>query len=123
MILYGLKNCDMTQKGLKFLQKNNFEYSFHDYKESGIDEKTIRNWLKYLPLKTIFNTRSTTYRGFSDTEKEASADPGKAIDLMVKYNSVIKRPILDLGNNKFLVGFEEGEWRNALPLAPPLKKL
>jgi arsenate reductase len=114
MMVYGLKNCDMTQKALKFLQKNNIEYAFHDYKEAGIDEKTIRNWLKHFPLKTIFNTRSTTYRSFSDKEKESIADTGKAIDLMVKYNSVIKRPILDLGNNKFLVGFDEGEWKKSL---------
>ena len=54
-----------------------------------------------------------------DTNSEAlwGSGPGrspKAIGLMLKQPSMIKRPVLDAGGGKFLVGFDPETYRAAL---------
>ena len=94
---------------MKWLMLHNFEYSFHDYKELGIDKKTIQKWLKKRKLEEIINLRSTTYKNLSETDKEKTKNIESAIDLMILQTSIIKRPVLEF-NNKILVGFNLQEW-------------
>ena len=94
---------------MKWLMLHNFEYSFHDYKELGIDKKTIQKWLKKRKLEEIINLRSTTYKNLSETDKEKTKNIQSAIDLMILQTSIIKRPVLEF-NNKILVGFNLQEW-------------
>lgn len=105
--LYGIHNCDTMQKALKWLDAKKQPYHFHNYKESGIDRATIEHWLQYLPADKLINTRSTTYRELTETEKAGINDKNKAIALMIKYNSIIKRPVWDFGNNVFFLGWDE----------------
>ncbi len=107
--IYGIKNCDTMQKALKWLVAHGIEYRFHDYKESGIDRSTLEYWLKHLPLNKLVNLRSTTYKDLTNAEKEDVAMPESAITLMLKYNSIIKRPVWDLGNDKLYLGWDEKE--------------
>jgi arsenate reductase len=107
--IYGIKNCDTMQKALKWLASKELVYSFHDYKETGIDKATIEQWLQHFPADKLINTKSTTYRGFSDAEKASINNKSKAIALMMKYTSVIKRPVWDFGNGTFFLGWNESE--------------
>ena len=84
------------QKAIKWLDANKVKYHFHDYKESGIDKDTIEVWLQHFPIDKVINLRSTTYKELTDSERESIADKSKAIALMMKYNSIIKRPVWDL---------------------------
>ena len=97
------------QKALKWLDAKGTEYVFHNYKESGIDKATITEWLKHLPLDKVVNLRSTTYKELTAEEKAGVTDKTKAIALMMKHNSVIKRPLWNLGNGKFYLGWNEKE--------------
>ena len=105
--VYGIKNCDTMQKAIKWLDAKKVRYTFHDYKESGIDKATIEGWLRHLPMDKVINLRSTTYKELSDKERESINDKSKAIALMMKYNSIIKRPVWDFGNGTFLLGWDE----------------
>ena len=102
------------QKAFKWLDAKGIEYRFHDYRADGIDSATIERWLKHLPLNKVLNSRSTTYRELSETEKAATNDKSKAIKLMMKHNSIIKRPVWDLGNGKFFLGWDEKELEKLL---------
>ena len=97
------------RKAFKWLDAKRMKYAFHDYKESGIDKATLEVWLKHFPTDKLINTKSTTYRAFTDEEKAGITNKQKAIALMMKYNSVIKRPVWDLGNGKFFLGWDEKE--------------
>ena len=97
------------QKALKWLTANNLDYSFHDYKAGGIDKLTITEWLKHFPTDKVINTRGTTYRSLTDAEKEDISNKSKAITLMIKYPSLIKRPVWNLGNGSFFLGWDEKE--------------
>ena len=102
------------QKALKWLNAKKLKYQFHDYKESGIDKATIEVWLKHFPTDKVINTKSTTYKGLTDEEKAGITNRSKAIALMIKYNSLIKRPVWDLGNGAFYLGWNENELDNLL---------
>lgn len=98
------------QKAFKWLDAEKTKYSFHNYKEAGIEATTIENWLKYLPLEKVVNSKSTIFRSLSEKEKADTKIPKKAIQLMINNPSLIKRPIVDLGKNKFLIGFNITEF-------------
>ena len=52
----------------------------------------------------VLNRAGTTFRKLDDAQK-ADLDQEKAIELMLAQPSMIKRPVLDLGD-KTLIGFK-----------------
>jgi arsenate reductase (glutaredoxin) len=113
--IYGIKNCDTMQKAMKWLDAKKVQYSFHNYKESGIDKASLELWLKHFPADKLVNTKSTTYRALTDAEKASISNKPKAIALMIKNNSLIKRPVWDFGNGTFFLGWDENELSKLLP--------
>jgi len=107
--IYGIKNCDTMQKALKWLDAKKVRYNFHNYKEEGIDKTTIEAWLKQFSIDKLINLKSSTYRLLTDEEKASITDKKKAIELMIRNTSIIKRPVWDLGGGKFYLGWNEEE--------------
>ena len=97
------------QKAFKWLDAKKVKYAFHNYKESGIDKATLETWLKHFPADKLINTKGTTYRALADNEKASITNKSKAIALMMNNTSLIKRPVWDLGNGKFFLGWDENE--------------
>ena len=95
------------QKVFTWLDEHKIPYQFHDYKASGIDKATLELWLKHLPKDKLINTKGTTFRGFTEAEKDSISRKSGAIKIMLTHNSVIKRPVWDLGNGTYLVGWDE----------------
>jgi len=112
--IYGIKNCGTMQKAMKWLDVNGIPYLFHDYKESGIDKETLEVWLRHFPTDKLINTRGTTYRTLSDTDKAGITSKNKAIRLMLGNTSLIKRPVWDLGGGVFFLGWDEAELKKLL---------
>ena len=52
----------------------------------------------------MLNRSGTTFRALTDADK-AGIGAGRAVDLMLAQPSMIKRPILDLGDRR-IVGFK-----------------
>jgi arsenate reductase-like glutaredoxin family protein len=50
------------------------------------------------------NRAGTTFRNLPEKDKQA-LDAGRAIALMLAQPSLIKRPVLDFGGGRLLVGF------------------
>ncbi len=97
------------QKAFKWLDANKVKYTFHDYRVDGIDAASIGHWLKHLPADKLVNLRSTTYRELPENEKPVVLDKKNATTLMMKYTSLIKRPVWDFGNDVLLLGWNETE--------------
>lgn len=102
--IYGIKNCDTMKKARAWLDKHGVAYVFHDYKAEGIDRARLEQWCKEVGWETLLNRAGTTFRKLPESEK-ASVDARKAVKLMLDQPSMIKRPVLDLGGGKLLVGF------------------
>jgi arsenate reductase (glutaredoxin) len=107
--IYGIKNCDTMKKARAWLDKNRVDYSFHDYKTAGIERERLEQWCKKVGWETLLNRAGTTFRKLPDKDK-AGLDAKKAVALMLAQPSMIKRPVLDLGDGGLLVGFSPDDY-------------
>ena len=110
--LYGISNCDTVKKARAWLDARGIGYAFHDYKKAGIDEPRLRGWAAEFGWERLLNRAGTTFRKLPEADK-AGLDEDKAVALMLAGPSMIRRPLLDLGDRR-LVGFREEEWLAAL---------
>jgi arsenate reductase len=102
--IYGIKNCDTMKKARAWLDKRGLEYAFHDYKTAGVERAQLEQWSKKVGWEALLNRAGTTFRKLPDKDKNG-LDAKKAIALMLAQPSMIKRPVLDLGRCKLVVGF------------------
>jgi arsenate reductase len=103
--IYGIKNCNTMRKARAWLDKHKVEYAFHDYKSAGIGRAKLETWAKKAGWETLLNRAGTTFRKLPDKDKEGLTEK-KALALMLAQPSMIKRPVLELGGDKILVGFK-----------------
>ena len=111
--IYGIKNCDTMKKARAFLDKKKVAYDFHDYKTKGIERAKLEGWAKKAGWEILLNRAGTTFKKLPDKDK-AGVTEKKAIALMLAQPSMIKRPVLELGGGKILVGFKPEEYDKAL---------
>ena len=95
--IYGIKNCDTMKKAFDWLKAHDVAYRFHDYRVDGIDAESVRGWCGKLGWETVLNKASTTFRELPAAEK-ADLDAEKAIALMAGSPTMIKRPVLVVGD-------------------------
>lgn len=108
MILYGIKNCDTVKKARRWLEANDVDFQFHDFRADGIEQQTIEAWLENVSWEVLLNKRGTTWRKLDDPRKE-QLDQTIAIELMLANPTLIKRPVV-INNNDCMVGFKEAEY-------------
>lgn len=94
MILYGLKNCDTCRKALKALP----DAGFVDVRAEGLPDTVLSSAYKELG-GTLLNTRSTTWRELSETERAKAP-----IDLIKAHPTVMKRPLIE-DQGRFYLGW------------------
>jgi arsenate reductase len=111
--LYGIKNCDTMKKARAWLDTHKVDYAFHDYKSAGIERTKLEGWAKKAGWETLLNRAGTTFRKLPDKDKEGVTEK-KAIALMLAQPSMIKRPVLELGGGKLLVGFKPEQYSEAV---------
>ena len=104
LTMYGIKNCDTIKKARNWLEAHGVAYAFHDYKAEGIDAATLARWSAELGWDKLLNRAGTTFRKLPEADREG-LDEARAIALMVAQPSMIKRPLLDLGDRR-LLGFK-----------------
>ena len=92
------------KKARAWLDKRGVAYAFHDYKSAGIDRERLERWAKKIGWETLLNRAGTTFRKLPDKDKN-DLSAKKAVALMLAQPSMIKRPVLELGGGKLLVGF------------------
>ncbi|MGS0674291.1 ArsC family reductase [Shewanella sp. 0m-4] len=109
LTLFGIKNCDTVRKARKWLEANQLEVAFHDFREDGLSTEQIEQWVSAIGWEALFNKRSTSYRNLTDTEKN-DINEKKAVALMALYPTLIKRPVLVV-NGQVQVGFKEADYR------------
>ena len=107
--IYGIKNCDTMKKARAWLAKHGIDYAFHDYKTAGIDRAQLERWAKKVGWETLLNRAGTTFKKLPDKEKDGITQ-AKALTLMLKQPSMIKRPVLEAGGGKLLVGFKPEQY-------------
>ncbi|KQQ68054.1 ArsC family reductase [Pseudomonas syringae] len=110
--LYGIKACDTMKKARTWLEEHAVGHDFHDYKKEGIDREHLTQWCDEHGWQVVLNRAGTTFRKLDEAQKN-DLDQARAIELMLAQPSMIKRPVLDLGN-RTLIGFKPQLYAAAL---------
>ena len=101
--LYGIKNCDTVKKAHKWLTEHGIEYTFHDFRQDGLDPAKLHMWSETVGWETLLNRRGTTWRQLNKAERD-HLDEDRALVLMHDLPTLIKRPVLEHGG-KIEIGF------------------
>lgn len=107
--LYGINNCDTIRKARRWLQTQQIDFIFHDFRKQGLEQSLLESWIDELGWEVLINRRGTTWRQLPD-EKKAISQRSEAITLLLEYPAIIKRPVLDLGNSR-KIGFKEADYQ------------
>ena len=103
--IYGIKSCDTMKKARAWLDQHGVAYAFHDYKSAGVERASLEEWAGKVGWETLLNRAGMTFRSLPNKDK-IGINEKKAIALMLDKPSMIKRPVLDLGGCKLVVGFK-----------------
>ncbi len=103
LTLYTLKNCDTCKKALQWLDAEGIAFTNHDVRADGLTKETISKIVETLGWEKALNRRSTTWRNLDEGEK-ADVGNAKAISLIGKYETLLKRPVFVRGD-EMVVGF------------------
>ncbi|MGB2172736.1 MAG: ArsC family reductase [Porticoccaceae bacterium] len=112
MILYGISNCDTVKKAKNWLETNNIDFSFHDFRKQGLESEIVQDWLNQIPWDKLLNKRSTTWRNL-DPEVQQSVNAETVVQLLVANPTLIKRPVLAV-NGIINIGFNADTYRDII---------
>jgi Spx/MgsR family transcriptional regulator len=110
--LYGIKNCDTVKKARLWLDKNGIAYQFHDFRADGLTTSQLNDFAARVHWNSLLNRSSTSWRQLS-AEQQSDLTLEKAIALMLNTPTLIKRPILDIGN-KLIIGFKAENYQTEI---------
>jgi len=110
--IYGIKNCDTVKKSLKWLEKNNIEFNFHDFKKDGLSPGLLTSFVEKSSWDVLLNKRSTTFRNLpSDIKNNLTEEV--MFKAVLEQPTLLKRPIL-INASTTCVGFKENEYQENL---------
>ena len=109
MILYGIPNCTTVKKARAWLAEHGHDVPFHDFKKQGVDAAWLKQVARQTGWQALLNTRGTTWRKLTDTERTAAGNEAGALALMLAQSSLIKRPVLER-DGRYHLGFTEADY-------------
>jgi arsenate reductase len=109
IILYGIANCDTVKKARAWLTEHGQAYEFHDFKKRGVPPEKLAQWAQSVGWEKLLNRKGTTWRKLDAATQATVADAASAQALMLAHASVIKRPVVDWGQET-TVGFDAASW-------------
>lgn len=118
IILAGIKNCDRVQSARSWLQENGIKYVFLDLRSDLFVRHILGKWMEKVDWIMLLNKRSSTWRGLDDKDR-TGLDEARAMALMMKHPTLIKRPVLQM-ENIIEVGFSAERYAELLKI--PLNK-
>jgi len=110
--LYGISNCNTVKKAKDWLQDNNIEFQFHDYRKQGLNAELLESFEAVLGWEKLLNKQSTSWRKLTDDQK-ANISKQTALQFMLETPTLIKRPVLDTGE-KMIIGFKADNYQQQL---------
>jgi len=110
--LYGIKNCDTVKKARQWLDKSGIVYRFHDFRIDGLTLDQLIDFTARKDWSLLLNRSSTSWRQLS-AEQQADLSLEKALVLMLSTPTLIKRPVLDTGE-QLIIGFKADHYQTEL---------
>ncbi len=110
--LYGIKTCQTVKKARQWLEQHEKPYRYHDVRVDGLSAAQLADFAARVDWKLLLNRSSTAWRQLS-TEQQSDLNQDKAIALILAAPTLMKRPVLDTGE-QLLVGFSAEHYETQL---------
>ncbi len=110
--LYGISNCNTVKKAKDWLQDNQIDFQFHDYRKQGLTAELLETFEAVLGWEKLLNKQSTSWRKLTD-EQKSNISKQTALQFMLETPTLIKRPVLDTGE-KMIIGFKADNYQTEL---------
>lgn len=104
--IYGIKNCNTVKKALTWFDENGIAYEFHDFKKLGVSRDKLEEWGQKLGWEPLVNKKGTTWKQLDQLEQQRVTDASSAYAMLGDKTSMIKRPVVENGND-LILGFDE----------------
>lgn len=108
--LYGIDTCDQVRKARSWLRANQVDFAMHDFRKDGLTPELLGHWMSHLPWDALLNRRGTSWRQLEPARRAAIVDQASACELMLQVPTLVRRPVLEIGE-RILVGFSEPLYR------------
>jgi len=118
IVLYGIPNCGTVRRARAWLAGRAVACSFHDFKREGLRPEMLDAWIAVLGWQPLLNRQGLTWRRLAETERARVVDAAGARAAMLAWPSLVKRPVVQWGDGRVSVGFDETEWTARLADAP-----
>lgn len=117
MKVYLYSKCSTCKNALRFLEKNQLKVEIVEITQTPptVEELTQMLALQNGQLRKLFNTSGQLYRELQLSEKLEGMPIDQALKLLSQNGMLVKRPFL-LGKGIGLLGFNEKEWEQSVPL-------
>lgn len=110
--VFGIRNCDTMKKAFAWLEANAVAYEFCDYRRPGVVAAELPAWNRCAGWQALLNTRGLTWRRLSEDER-TGIDEARALQLMVAHPTLIRRPLVAMGDH-LLLGFSPASYARLL---------
>lgn len=107
--VYGIANCDTVRKARTWLTAQGIDHRFHDFSKQGVPAERLDRWMAAAGWEALVNRRGTTWRKLDSATQAGVTGAAAASALMQQQPSVIKRPVVEWGD-EVTVGFDEERW-------------
>jgi Spx/MgsR family transcriptional regulator len=109
IVVYGIPNCDTVKKARAWLDEQGVAYRFHDLKVAGVPTERLDTWVAHCGWERLVNRHGTTWRKLGPCLQVRLTDASSAKRLMQSHPSIVKRPVVDWGD-QVTVGFDPAAW-------------
>ena len=101
------------KKAFAWLDANGVAYEFIDYKKAGVAAAGLPEWNRLVGWEKLLNRQGLTWRNLTE-EQRANVNEASALALMAAQPTLIKRPLIEVGEAQLLVGFDPERYREVL---------
>ncbi len=108
--MFGIPNCDTIKKAKKWLNEQQIEHEFHDYRKQGVSVDWLNSVEPQLGWEKMLNKRGTTFRQLDEKDKQ-NLDKESAMRLLAEHPAMIKRPIIE-HEGQYFIGFSEAQFKD-----------
>ncbi len=106
--LYGIPNCTSVKKAKNLLDSLNIPYTEINVKKEPVSKGQVEEFAQKVGINMLLNAQGTTYRKLN--LKALNLSHGEKIDWMHREQTLMKRPVLQKGD-QVMVGFDEEKIR------------
>ena len=111
--VFGIPNCSSVKKARLWLQENQIDHEFHDFKKEGLQAADLDHWLQSVSWEVLLNRKGTTWRGLDPALQAQVIDAPSARTAMLQHPSLIKRPVL-VAEKQVIVGVNPQAWSGVI---------